>query len=256
MPYAELRLWAPATERRVDAQTGLAEFVLDTLQSGGFTLQDGDGLVLAQKIVSKAEDRRVNLRDVEPSASAVQLAVKTGKDERLVELILRESSAVLRAQPGVLIVRHRLGFVCANAGIDQSNAGNADADEFALLLPENPDASAQRLREALLQRSGVRVAVLIADSLGRAWRQGTIGTAIGIAGAPALVDLRGRHDLDGRALRSSELGFADELASAASLLMGQAAEGRPIVLVRGLAWPCGDGRAVELIRSVEKDLFP
>jgi coenzyme F420-0:L-glutamate ligase/coenzyme F420-1:gamma-L-glutamate ligase len=216
-------------------------------------LADGDIVVLAQKIVSKAEGRRVRLADVTPSTRARMLAATVGKDPRIVELILSESARVLRAERGLLIVVDKRGHVLANAGIDQSNVSGGD--EAALLLPADPDASCARLREAIRQRSGAAVAVVINDSLGRAWRKGTVGTALGASGLPALLDLRGTPDRHGRALRTTEVGLADEIAAAASALMGQAGEGRPVVLVRGLPHSATDGRARDLVRPEEQDLF-
>ncbi len=221
-------------------------------------LLDGDVVVLAQKVVSKSEGRYVDLRTVTPSAQAVRLARKVRKDPRLVEVILSESREVMRAVPGVIIVRHRLGFVLANAGIDQSNlpgTTRAGEAEQVLLLPADPDASAAALRESLCHSTGHRLAVLIVDSLGRAWRNGTCGTAIGAAGIEALRDLRGQPDLFGRRLETSELGFVDEIAAAASLVMGQAAEGRPVVIVRGLDWAESGQSAANLVRPLESDLF-
>jgi coenzyme F420-0:L-glutamate ligase/coenzyme F420-1:gamma-L-glutamate ligase len=241
----------------------LATILLAACDTAGETLRDGDIIVLAQKIVSKAEGRAVRLADVTPSAAAIDLAVQCDKDPRLVELILSETDTVMRVRPGVLIVRHRLGLVLANAGIDQSNIAQ-DGDGVALLLPRDPDASAVALRRAVLARTGTDVAVLIIDSLGRAWRKGTCGTAIGVAGMAGLLDLRGVPDLHGRPLQTSELGLADEVAAAASLVMGQAGEGRPIVLARGIAHgiargiaPGGaSGCAADLIREPALDLFP
>ncbi|NWK94444.1 coenzyme F420-0:L-glutamate ligase [Sphingobium lactosutens] len=238
----------------VHSDDDLASLIVTSLESSGGALLEGDVVVLAQKIVSKAEGRLVVLDSVSPSAEATALANRVAKDPRLVELVLQESSEVLRAKKGVLIVRHRLGFVLANAGIDKSNIDHR-GQAAALLLPRDPDASARRLRDALMVLSGVRVAVVIIDSLGRAWRQGTTGTAIGVAGMPGLLDLRGREDLYGRRLETSELGFADEVAAAASLLMGQSGEGRPVVIVRGLAYDKHDGAASDLIRPLDMDLF-
>ena len=236
----------------VEAGDDLATVVMIGLRASGLTLEDGDVLVLAQKIVSKAEGRSVDLRGVTPSPRALELAATTGKDPRLVELILSESTAVVRACPGVLIVEHRLGMILANAGIDRSNVPGS---HHALLLPSDPDRSSADLRRAVAERTGARVGVLIIDSIGRAWRNGTIGTAIGASGVPTLLDLRGRPDLFDRILETTEVGWADELAAAASLVMGQANEGRPIVLARGLAAVAGDGSARALLRAKEKDLF-
>ncbi|MDW8100239.1 MAG: coenzyme F420-0:L-glutamate ligase [Anaerolineae bacterium] len=234
----------------------LAEIIAQALERAGYPLQDGDVVAVAQKIVSKAEGRMVALKDVAPSAEAMAWAEKTGKDPRLVELILRESREILRARRDLIIVEHRLGFVCANAGVDHSNVcvGN-EADAWALLLPEDPDTSARRLREGLCQRLGVEVAVLIIDSHGRAWRLGTVGVAIGVAGMRPLSDLRGWPDRYGRALRVTQVGTADEIAAAASLLMGQAAEGTPVIIVRGAPYQAGSGCLSELLRPRELDMF-
>lgn len=239
----------------VAAGDDLAGLIHASLQAERIALQTNDVIVLAQKIVSKAEGRVVLLSDVQPSARALELAQQCEKDPRLVELILSESQEVMRVRPGVIVVRHRLGLVLANAGIDQSNIRH-HGDGAALLLPEDPDLSCRRLRAAIHERTGIAPAVLIIDSLGRAWRNGTVGTAIGAAGLPGCLDLRGRKDLFGRRLETSELGFADEAAAAASLLMGQADEGRPIVLLRGLQLARHDGSAAELIRPRHLDLFP
>jgi coenzyme F420-0:L-glutamate ligase/coenzyme F420-1:gamma-L-glutamate ligase len=215
----------------------------------------GDVLVVAQKIVSKAEGRVVDLATVEPSARAMTLAAEVDKDPRLVEVILSESVRVVRARRNVLIVEHRLGFVMANAGVDQSNVGPADGAQRALLLPENPDRSAELLRNGLTTLTGIDLAVVINDSFGRAWRQGTAGVAIGVAGVPGLIDLRGRPDLFGRKLEASVIGFADEIAAAASLVMGQADEATPVVLIRGLRWSAPASTAASIVRAPNEDLF-
>jgi coenzyme F420-0:L-glutamate ligase/coenzyme F420-1:gamma-L-glutamate ligase len=235
----------------------LADIIWRGVSQAGIKLEDGDILAVAQKIVSKAEGRWVNLVTVKPSERAVELAKKIEKDARLVELILQESTAVLRTRPGTIIVEHRLGFVCANAGIDHSNAaGEAKAGEdWVLLLPVSPDASALRIRKQLFELSGVQLGVLIIDSHGRAWRQGVVGVSIGIAGLPGLVDMRGKSDLFGYNLRITTIGAADELAAAASLVMGQADEATPIVHVRGFPYKLREGRLSELIRPKEQDLF-
>ena len=235
----------------------LAAIVLAALPRAGLSLQDGDILVFAQKVVSKSEGRLVNLVGITPSPRASELALQIDKDPRLVELILRESNAVLRTRPGTIIVEHRLGFVCANAGIDHSNvAGEANGlEEWVLLLPENPDASAGRLRSQLEAASGAALGVLVIDSHGRAWRLGTVGVAIGISGLPGLLDLRGKSDLFGYNLRITQVGVADELAAAASLMMGQAGEGTPIIHVRGFPYLLREGSLAEIIRPEEQDLF-
>lgn len=228
----------------------LAALVGEALARADLVPRDGDVLVLAQKIVSKAEGRRVALADVEPSEQARALAAEVGKDPRLVELVLRESVRVVRARPHVLIVEHRLGLIMANAGIDQSNVEPG----FALLLPDDPDASAARLR-ARFAPEGMRFGVVINDSFGRPWRRGTTGVAIGAAGLPALVDRRGEADLFGRPLQVTMIALADEIAASASLLMGPAAEGRPAVLLRGLDWTAPESAASALIRPANEDLF-
>jgi coenzyme F420-0:L-glutamate ligase/coenzyme F420-1:gamma-L-glutamate ligase len=235
----------------------LAAIVLSALQRLAIRLQDGDILVFAQKAVSKSEGRRVNLVGITPSPRAAELAAQIDKDPRLIELVLRESRAVLRTRPGTIIVEHRLGFVCANAGIDHSNvAGEGDnQEEWVLLLPEDPDASAARLRAALEAASRTRLGVLVIDSHGRAWRLGTVGVAIGVSGLPALLDLRGKADLFGYNLRITQVGVADELAAAASLMMGQAAEGTPVIHVRGFPYPLREAALAELIRPADQDLF-
>jgi coenzyme F420-0:L-glutamate ligase/coenzyme F420-1:gamma-L-glutamate ligase len=252
---AELTLRALDGVPLVKQGDHLAGIILTALAESGLSLQSGDVVVLAQKIVSKAEGCLVELNTVEPSERAIEIAAQSDKDPRVVELILSESDEVLRVRPGAIIVAHRLGFVAANAGIDQSNIGNGEEDERVLLLPRDPDGSCNRIRDALKATTGVDVAVLIIDSIGRAWRNGTVGTAIGLSGMAGLLDLRTKPDLFGRPLKTSELGLADELASAASLVMGQSSEGRPVVLARGVPYARREGNAHELIRPKEIDLF-
>ena len=216
---------------------------------------DHDVLAVAQKIVSKAEGRYVDLAQVRPSPRAQRLAAEVNKDARLVEVILSESRRVVRYRPGVLIVEHRLGFIMANAGVDRSNVDPAMGTEPVLLLPRDPDASAAALRKRIAGHFGKRLGVVITDSWGRAWRRGAVGMALGVAGMPALMDLRGRVDLFGHELRVTQTGFADEIASAASLLMGQADEARPAVLLRGLVWSGVPAPAAAVIRAPEEDLF-
>lgn len=235
----------------------LADIIVKVLQENKITLENNDILVFAQKIVSKAEGRAVNLATVTPSQRAMDLARETEKDARIVELILRESNEVLRTRIGTIIVEHKLGFVCANAGIDHSNVSGAgdDAEEWVLLLPAEPDRSAERIRAEIESKTGRQIGVLIIDSHGRAWRNGTVGVAIGIAGLPGLQDLRGKTDLFGFTLRITQVGVADELAAAASLVMGQAAEGTPVVHVHGFPYPLREGSLKELLRPKEQDLF-
>ena len=235
----------------------LAEFVVKALEKNNIQLEDNDILVFAQKIVSKAEGRAVNLVTITPSPRAIELARQTEKDPRLVELILCESNEVLRTRIGTIIVEHKLGFVCANAGIDHSNvAGAGDStEEWVLLLPIEPDHSAEKIRRTLQSKTGKRIGILIIDSHGRAWRNGTVGVAIGIAGIPGLEDLRGKRDLFDFTLRITQVGAADELAAAASLVMGQASEGIPVVHVRGFPYPLRESSLKELIRPKNQDLF-
>jgi coenzyme F420-0:L-glutamate ligase / coenzyme F420-1:gamma-L-glutamate ligase len=241
----------------VKSGDNLAEIIWSGLIQTGIQLQSGDILVLAQKIASKAEGRMVNLVSVQASREAIQLAQQIEKDARLVELILRESNKVLRTRIGTIIVEHKLGFICANAGIDHSNVAGAgdETGEWVLLLPENPDASCQSIRGTLEKRSGVNLGVMMIDSHGRAWREGVVGVAIGLAGLPALVDMRGHRDLFGYQLRITTIGAADELAAGASLVMGQADEATPIVHVRGFPYKLREGSFKELIRPEEQDLF-
>jgi coenzyme F420-0:L-glutamate ligase / coenzyme F420-1:gamma-L-glutamate ligase len=235
----------------------LADIIVTSLHETNIELQDNDILVVAQKIVSKAEGCAVNLATVTPSQRAIELARQTEKDPRVVELMLQESKEVLRTRVGTIIVEHRLGFVCANAGIDHSNvAGSGDsAEEWVLLLPTEPDKSAEKMRSDIRTETGKNVGVLIIDSHGRAWRNGTVGVAIGIAGLPGLVDLRGKPDLFDFTLRVTQVGAADELAAAASLVMGQAAEGTPVVHVRGFPYPLREASLNELLRPKDQDLF-
>src|SRR5215210_5203735 len=232
----------------------LTKIIVQALKTSQQRLRPRDVLVVAQKIVSKAEGRSVDLCSVVPSERAIHYAHAVGKDARLVELILSESTEVVRHRPGVLIVAHRLGFVMANAGVDMSNAG-PEEQERALLLPLDPDRSCREIRARLREHTGVDIAVMIIDSVGRAWRNGTVGTAIGLSGLPALLDRRGQPDLFGRALRGTEIGLADELAAAASLIMGQGREGSPVILARGVPYERRESAVGELIRPKTLDLF-
>jgi coenzyme F420-0:L-glutamate ligase/coenzyme F420-1:gamma-L-glutamate ligase len=238
----------------VQAGDDLATLILAALARADLALRDQDVLVVTSKIVSKAEGRRLDLRTVTPSARADAIAAQTGKDPRLVEVLLGESLDITRMRPGTIITRHKLGFISANAGIDHSNVG-AEGDEWVLLLPVDPDASAARLRAALHAATGASVGVVISDTHGRPFRLGNVGTAVGVAGIPALLDLRGTPDLFNRKLQYTDIGLADELASAADLLSGQAAEGLPVTLIRGLRLPPADGKAADLNRPPETSLF-
>lgn len=231
----------------------LPKIILDGIAKLGLELEDGDALVVTSKIVSKSEGRLFDLRDIEAGAEAQRLAAETRKDPRIVELVLHESLKISRQAPGVLVVQHRLGFVSANAGIDQSNVDGSE--DMVLLLPLDPDASAEKIRARLKEQTGADVGIVISDSHGRPFRVGNVGVAIGVAGMPAILDLRGKSDLFGRELKISIMGYADLVASTANLLTGEADEGRPIVLVRGLQFPPMQGKAVDLYRPPEQDLY-
>jgi len=239
----------------VKAGDNLAGLIASAFERNGVAPRAGDVLVVAQKIVSKAEARIVDLATVEPSAKARTLGAEIDKDPRLVEVILSESVRVVRTRRGLIIVEHKLGFIMANGGVDQSNVAPADGFAHVLLLPKNPDASAEGLRRGLKALTGADLAIVINDSFGRPWRQGTVGVAIGVSGLPALIDLRGRPDLFGRKLEVSVIGLADEVAAAASLVMGQADEALPAVLVRGLSWSAPHSTAASLVRPPNEDLF-
>ena len=232
----------------------LAAIILDACEESKETLCDGDILLLAQKIVSKAEGMTVNLADVIPTETAIRLAKESNKDPRLVEVILGESNEVIRHREGAIIVENHHGMVLANAGIDASNV-EQEGGETVLLLPNDPDLSCAQLRNEIKKRSGKEVGVVINDSLGRAFRNGTAGAALGVAGVPALVDLSGETDLFNRPLRVTQVAIADELAAAASLLMGQASEGRPIILLKGFVCDAQNGTAKDLVRHRKHDLF-
>jgi coenzyme F420-0:L-glutamate ligase/coenzyme F420-1:gamma-L-glutamate ligase len=232
----------------------LAQILLRAMSDAGIVLADGDLLVVAQKIVSKAEGRLIRLDSVTASPEAVRLATETEKDPALCQLILDESDTVLRKKPGVIIVRHKLGHVGANAGIDQSNIEHGDGDS-ALLLPVDPDRSAHGLRDQIGQSTGCQIGVLICDSMNRPWRLGTVGGAIGCAGVQVLDDLRGGQDMFGRELKVAMVNRADSLAATATLLMGETTEGTPAVLVRGLAPVQSDETTQDMIRDLEDDLF-
>ncbi|MBK7470225.1 MAG: coenzyme F420-0:L-glutamate ligase [Betaproteobacteria bacterium] len=255
MQPASLQLLALPDFPLVQPGDDLVALIAAAVERSGMAPADGDVFVVAQKIVSKAENRIVDLASVVPSAHAIAVAAAVRKDPRLVEVILSESRRIVRQQPDVLIVEHRLGLVMANAGVDQSNVGPADGGERALLLPEDPDRSAEALRAGLQTRVGLRIGVIINDSFGRAWRRGTVGVALGAAGLPAVIDKRGEPDLFGRTLRATVIGYADEIAAAASLLMGQADEGRPVVIVRGLRWSAEELPGAALIRPEAEDMF-
>jgi coenzyme F420-0:L-glutamate ligase/coenzyme F420-1:gamma-L-glutamate ligase len=254
-PHSTLELFAVPGLPMVRSGDDLVAVIADGLSRAGRSLLDGDVLVVAHKIVSKSEGRQIDLASITPSQEAVALAAEVGKDPRLVSVILSESVRVVRKRPNLMIMQHRLGFVMANAGVDHSNVAAPHQPESVLLLPADPDGSAERLRDRLARRFGATIGLVINDSFGRPWRRGTCGVAIGAAGLPALIDLRGRPDLFGRTLEVSILGFADEIAAAASLLQGQADEAQPVVVVRGLRWTAPHMPAAALVRSPEEDLF-
>lgn len=246
----------------------LADILVQSLRESNLTLEDDDILVVTSKIVSKAEGRMVELSTVTPSERALELACQSEKDPRVVELMLQESNEILRVRVGTIIVEHRLGFICANAGIDHSNVnptpnpspngyiwGGESGEGEVLLLPRDPDQSSRAIREKIESKTGRRIGVMVIDSHGRAWRVGTVGMCIGLSGIPAVMDERGWKDLFGHELRITIVGVADELAAAASLVMGQAAEGTPAIHVRGFPYPLREGSLKELLRPKEQDMF-
>jgi len=241
----------------VEAGQSLVELLMNCFHQMEYEIEDGDIIVIAQKVISKSENRYRNLSEVQPSSQALKLSEEIGKDPRLVELILQESNSVLRTRPGTIIVEHRLGFICANAGIDHSNVKQIDekSEERVLLLPEDPDRSANEIKTGIFEKTNKDVGVLIIDSHGRAWRNGTVGTTIGLAGVPGVVDMRGKEDLFGYKLKVTTIAVADDLAAAASLLMGEAAEATPVVIVRGFPYALRESSLNELIRPKELDLF-
>jgi len=239
----------------IESGDDLGAIIIAATVGASLEVGDGDIFVVAQKAVSKAQGRAVDLATVKPSASALSLAAEVGKDPRLVEVILSESVRVVRKRPGLIIVEHRCGWIMANAGVDQSNVPAGVGAQTVLLLPKDCDGTAQSLRAAFTAHFHKRLGVVINDSFGRPWRRGTVGVALGSAGVPALWDLRGQPDLNHRPLKVTETGFADEVAAAASLLMGQADEGRPVVLVSGFAASEAAIAARALIRPAADDLF-
>jgi coenzyme F420-0:L-glutamate ligase/coenzyme F420-1:gamma-L-glutamate ligase len=253
MPTPQLSAFAIPGIPLIEADSDLGKTLAKSVDDFGLRPADGDIFVIAQKIVSKAENRLVQLADIQASPEAIKLAGETEKDPRIVQLILRESRQVVRHRPGVIIVEHRLGLILANAGIDRSNV-SPDSDTV-LLLPEDPDRSARQLKNYFDSHYGAALGVLITDSIGRPWRLGTTGVAIGCAGMPVLEDLRGHPDLFGRSMEVSEVATADSIAATAALLMGEGSEGIPLVVIRGRA-RTGDGQtATALLRPKTEDLF-
>lgn len=231
----------------------IAALIVDALKSLDMELLDGDIVVIAETLVAKAEGNTVDLRRIEPSRAALEIASRTGKDPRLVEAILEESSDIIKVGHDFIVSETRHGFVCANAGIDESNV----EDGLATPLPEDPDGSARRILEALQELTGREMAVIISDTQGRPFREGAVGVAVGVAGISPLWDRKGELDLYGRSLQTTRVAVADELAAAASLVMGQADEGVPAVIIRGYPWGHlrADGSAMELLRPRELDVF-
>jgi coenzyme F420-0:L-glutamate ligase/coenzyme F420-1:gamma-L-glutamate ligase len=249
---ATLQLFAVPGIPEVQAGSDLIEIICAALAANSIQLQHGDVVVVTQKIVSKSEGRTIALKHVVPSEEALILAEEVDKDPRLVEVILRESKHIVRKRMGTLIMETHHGWVCANAGVDRSNV---PGDDVVLALPKDPDASARGLRDGLKSATGADIAVIITDTHGRAWRLGAVNMAIGVAGMLPISDFRGRPDRDGYILHTTTMARADELAAAAGLLSGQADEGLPVIIIRGAEYCPGNGQAVDMQRSVEKDLF-
>jgi len=240
----------------IEKDDDLGELILTGLAANNIAVETNDVVAVAQKIVSKAEGRLVSLSDVDPSQDALDIANQANKDPRLVELILQESNEIIRVSDGVIIVEHRLGHVLANAGVDRSNIESKNKDEVALLLPLNPDESAMKIRNQIKEKIGIDVGIIITDSIGRAWRLGTIGHAIGSAGVKTLMDLRFKaKDLFERELQVTCIAWADQLAAAASLVMGETNEATPVVLIHGLDTPSSEDSIQDLIRPKKEDLF-
>lgn len=245
--------WAPHGIPDIRPGTDLAAVIVDALRAADTPPERGDVLVVAQKVVSKAEGSVRHLVEVTPGEEARRLAERSGKDPRLVQVILDESRAILRVRPGLIIAEHRLGYVCANAGVDHSNVGLGE--DWVCLLPKDPDASAARIQQAVLGAFGAVVAVVVNDSHGRPFREGTVGVAIGSAGLEPLLSFIGQVDRYGYTLRASVEAVGDELAATASLLQGQAAEGTPLVVIRGARYVIGTVASANLLRVREKDMF-
>ena len=237
----------------IKAGDNIPQLILDALEHANLVLQSGDVIVIASKIISKSEGRVVSLGDVLPGERAIQVAEEVDKDPRIVELVLSESTGISRSRKGVLVTEHRLGFVSANSGLDASNVDGTD--DQVLLLPLDPDKSASEVRKTLEEKTGTRIAVVISDTHGRPFRLGTAGVAIGVSGMQALWDRRGETDLFGREMVATLVAYADLVASAAHLIMGEGSEGLPLVLLRGLQFPHGDGRASDLNRPPEMDMY-
>jgi coenzyme F420-0:L-glutamate ligase/coenzyme F420-1:gamma-L-glutamate ligase len=248
---AEVRLIGLQGLPSVTPGTDLAQIIVEAAQAQGFTFSNGDILVVTQKIVSKAEGQLVDLHTITPSPFAVQVAKLQDKDPQVVEVVLRESKRVVRMAQRTIISETHHGFVCAHAGVDESNVAG---EGTVALLPVNADTSARRLRDDIRQRTGVEVAIIISDTFGRPWREGLVNVAIGIAGMDAMKDYRGLPDTAGRTLKVTTLAVADELASAAELVMGKL-DRVPVAVIRGYAYTPSDGNSSQLLRAPERDLF-
>ena len=256
MDRSDLTVFAIPDFPLVKPGDNLATLILERTTDAGLTFEDQDILVVTQKIVSKAEGRLVRLDTVIPSQQALEVGQATGKDPRLVEVVLSDTREISRMRPGLLIVEHHLGFISANAGVDHSNIDSDDQGEWVAPLPKNPDASAQGLRHALMEATGKEIAVIINDTHNRPWRAGAVGVAIGLAGLDPIQDLRGQPDLFGNLLASSQVSLADQVASAATLVMGQANEGRPVALLRGLTFTVReDASSSDLLRPKDQNLY-
>lgn len=253
MPAPAIALFPVPGIPLIDAGSDLATIIATAISNAGLRPESGDVLAIAQKIISKAEGCIVDLREITPSEKARELAKDGAKDPRLVELIIRESRRIIRHSAGVIIVEHRLGLVLANAGIDRSNV--AGDEDTVLLLPDDPDTSALNLQRALKEHFGVHFGIIITDSIGRPWRLGTTGIAIGCAGMTALEDMRGRTDIFGRVLQVAEVATADCLAGAAGLVMGEGAESMPVVMIRGVSAGPSDQNARTVLRPENENLF-
>ncbi len=253
----ELRLISLDNIKEIEIGDDLGERIILSTKEMGFLLADGDIIVIAQKIVSKSENRYKDLESVVAGKQAIAYSHYINKDARLIELILNESKKVIRTRNGLMIVEHNLGFICANAGIDHSNVKGpyGDPENWVLLLPKNPDSSANEIRKKLEAESGKKLGVMIIDSHGRPWRNGVVGVCIGLSGIPGIVDQKGHTDRYGYHLKATEIGAADELAAGASLLMGQADESRPVIIARGFPYELRSGALSEILRAEKDDLF-
>lgn len=253
----ELKLTSLDNMKEIEPGDFLADEILHAAEANQYQWNENDIVIIAQKIVSKSENRFVNLNNIKSSDLALAYSQFIDKDSRLIELILKESKKIIRTNNNLMIVEHKLGFICANAGIDHSNVNGpyGNAEDWVLLLPEKPDLSAQIINSGLMKATGKRLGVIIIDSHGRAWRNGVVGICIGISGIPGVIDKKGQKDRYGYVLKSTEIGVADELAAAGSLLMGQSDESRPVIIARGFPYQLRDGNLSEVLRNEKDDLF-